>query len=95
MVGKEEFIYNDEMVRVFFNEKDKASKDMINIISKKRDNDDLHVANHIQFHLIEDLQQVIVEQSPFHKYYIVHNDTFPQNQFTTEQLITIIETNKK
>ena len=78
------------MIRVFFNDKDKSSKEMINLISKRRDNNDLNPANHIQFHLIEDLLQVIAEQSPFHKYYIIHNESFPQNIFTTKQLLDII-----
>lgn len=61
------------MIRVFFNDKDKSSKDLIAAVSKRRDGDELNAANHIQFHLIDDLQTTLEEQSPYHKYYIVLN----------------------
>lgn len=62
------------MIRVFFNDKDKASKDLISAVSKRRDGNDLNAANHIQFHIMEDMQTVLAEQSPFHKYYVVFNE---------------------
>ncbi len=47
------------MIRVFFNDKDKLSKDLIATVSKRRDNDELNAANKIQFHLIDDLQTTL------------------------------------
>jgi hypothetical protein len=47
------------MIRVFFDDKDKASKDLITAVSKRRDNNELNAANHIQFHLIDDLQATL------------------------------------
>jgi hypothetical protein len=61
------------MIRVFFDDKDKASRELIAAVTRRRDGDELNAANHVQFHLIEDLQATLDEQSPFHKYYVVLN----------------------
>jgi hypothetical protein len=47
------------MIRVFFDDKDKSSRELIATVSRQRNNDDLNAANHVQFHLIEDLQATL------------------------------------
>ena len=59
------------MLRVFINGQDRPTKEMINAVSKRRDNHILNAANHIQFHLIDDLHDTLAQQSPHHKYYIL------------------------
>jgi hypothetical protein len=88
--GAEDSIYSDEMIRVFFNDKDKSSKDLVSAVSRRRDNDNLNAANHIQFHLMEDLQPTLEEQSPFHKYYIVLNEESENNKYSRADLTRII-----
>lgn len=61
------------MIRVFFNDKDKTSKDLVSTMVKRRDGNDLNAANHTQCHILDDLPSVLAEQSPYHKYFVVLN----------------------
>jgi hypothetical protein len=89
--GAEDSIFSDEMIRVFFNDKDKSSRDLLTAVSKQRDGNELNAANHIQFHLIDDLQTTLEEQSPFHKYYIVLNEESENNRYSKADLLKLLD----
>jgi hypothetical protein len=66
-------ILDDETIFVFYNEKDKLSRDMMEEVKSRCNHDKFNAANHITFMHIDDLLQVLEEQSPLFKYYLVIN----------------------
>jgi len=79
------------MIRVFFDNNDKNSRELIAAVTKRRDKNQLNAANHVQFHIMEDMQTVLSEQSPFHKYFVIFNEE--TSKITKAELLRIINNN--
>lgn len=68
-------ILDDETIFVFYNENDRLSREMLEEVRSRCNQDKLNAANHVTFMPIDDLLPVLDEQSPLFKYYLVINES--------------------